>query len=84
MGDFGYYSNTLGFKEFLKEHRVGAEVLRAGVNKARMNPFEELSETDRKWMQNYVYSLEHELRSTVIKNRHNQFKRLDVGFGLFS
>lgn len=57
MGDFGYYSNTLGLKEFLKDQKIGAYVLRAGENKAKMNPFEELTEKDRKWMQNYVYSL---------------------------
>ena len=59
MGDFGYYSNTLGFKDFLKEQKIWAEVVRAGKNKAKMNPLEDLSETDRKWMQNYIYSLEH-------------------------
>lgn len=78
VGDFGYYNTTLGFKDFLKDKMIGAEVLRAGINKARMNPFEDLTENDRKWLQNYVYALEHELRSTVIKNRLSQFKRLEV------
>ena len=43
MGDFGYYSSTLGFKDFIRDHKIGYQVLRSGENKATMNPLEDLS-----------------------------------------
>ena len=80
MGDFGYYSATVGVKGLLKDWKVGFQVMRAGVNKATMNPLEDLPERDEKWMQNYLYSVEHELRSTIVKNRINQLQRHNVPF----
>ena len=49
IGDFAYSRKSLGYADFLKEHKIEAEYLHKGENKVKLNPFKKLKDEDSKW-----------------------------------
>lgn len=69
LGDFNFSWNKLWYKKFADKYNVRQEFIFSGNNKVKFNPFEDMRPDSEKWMQNYLYHLEHDLKSCVAENR---------------
>lgn len=69
IGDVGYVWKKIWFQKFADKYNVKQEFLAAGQNKVKFNPFQDLKPESQKWMKNYLFLKEHELKSTIINNR---------------
>ena len=84
IGDFGYVWNGLWFDRFAEKYDIKQEFVYSPENKVKSNPFEPMKEKYQKWLQNYLYEYEHELKVTVTKNREEHFLRNGVIIFLYS
>lgn len=50
----------------------------SGENKVKFNHFEEIKPESEKWMQNYLYLQEHDLKCAVIDNREKSLTKKQV------
>eukprot|EP01017_Pseudomicrothorax_dubius_P016667 TRINITY_DN1887_c0_g1_i1.p1 TRINITY_DN1887_c0_g1~~TRINITY_DN1887_c0_g1_i1.p1 ORF type:complete len:261 (-),score=52.37 TRINITY_DN1887_c0_g1_i1:114-896(-) len=74
LGSFGFYSQTFGVKEFMKEWDLEGGFITAGKNKVRMNPFEDIKQADVEWMTNILKEQEADLKDETFKNRQARFE----------
>lgn len=78
IGDMGYVWSTLWFNRFAKKYDVKKEFVYSPQNKVKFNPFEEIKPESEKWMKNYVYEMEHELKTALTNNRSEHFLKNGV------
>ena len=78
MGDFGYSWSSLWYKNFAEKYNMKQEYITAGENKVKFDKFKEIKPEAEKWMKNYLYLLEHELKVNIIDQRSEKFERLGV------
>lgn len=78
LGDLGYVWRKIWLTKFAQKYNIRQEFVTAGENKIKLNPFEDLKPQDEKWMKNTLYTLEHDLKSGIIKNRNEHFLKLKV------
>ena len=78
IGDMGYTWNSLWFDRFAKKYDIKQEFVYSPENKVKFNTFEPMREDAEKWLQNYLYETEHELKVAVTSNRSNNFLKKGV------
>lgn len=78
IGDLGYTWNSVGLNRFKDKFNVSQEYIYAGRHKIDFNPFDELKPESKEWMQNHLYSKEHELKVEIVRNRAQAFNYLKV------
>lgn len=78
VGDIGYMWSSLWFQKFSEKYNIKQQFVTAGENKVKFNPFDELKPESEKWMQNYLYQLEHDLKVNIINNRNTHFTKNNV------
>jgi hypothetical protein len=50
----------------------------------KLNPFEEIKPESEKWIKNYIYQIDHELKVGIIGNRTEHFNKKNVKIVKFS
>jgi len=50
----------------------------------KLNPYEEIKPESEKWVKNYIYQIDHELKVGIISNRKEHFNKKNVFFVRFS
>lgn len=78
IGDFNYSWGSLWFRKFAEKYNMKVEYVHSGENKVKFNPFEEIKPQSEKWMQNYLYLLQHDLKCTIIDQRQNALTKIQV------
>ena len=84
IGDFSYSWSSIWLKKFADKYNIRQEYVHGGQNKVKFNIYEDIKPESEKWMQNYLYLLEHDLKVTIINQRNEQFLKNNVYMGFFS
>jgi ClpP class serine protease len=78
IGDVGYIWGSLWFNRFAKKYDIKQELIYSTENKIKFNPLEEIKPESEKWVQNYLYEMEHELKVAITNNRAQNFSKKGV------
>ena len=84
IGDFSYSWSTIWLKKFADKYNIRQEYIHGGENKVKFNVYEDIKPESEKWMQNYLYLLEHDLKVAIINHRNDHFLKNNVSIGFFS
>jgi ClpP class serine protease len=84
VGDMGYLWNSLWLDRFAKKYDMKAEFIYAPENKVKNNLFEPIKPEFEQWTKNYLYEIEHELKTAVTENRSEHFLKKGVSIALVS
>lgn len=78
MGDYSFAWSSIWLKKFADKYNIKQEYIHGGENKVKFNIYEDIKPESEKWMQNYLYLLEHDLKVSIINNRNTHFMKNKV------
>lgn len=78
IGDVGVVWSRLWYHKFAEKYDIKQEYIFAGENKVKFNQFEDIKPESEKWVKNYIYQIEHELKVGIIGNRTEHFTKKNV------
>ena len=70
--------SRLWYHKFAEKYDIKQEYIFAGENKVKFNQFEDIKPESEKWVKNYIFQIEHELKVGIIGNRTEHFTKKNV------
>lgn len=83
IGDFGFSMRYMNLQKLISTLNVESTIFRRGQDKAKPNPFEEITEKEQKLIENIVKVKTEELHQRLYKLREKQMKNKGISFDDF-